>query len=54
MVIDPTESDGATRRATAPDPPNLRGTMLARPDPLRRIDLKELDRFHDAADKDDA
>ena len=53
MVIDPSEFDRATRRSMAPDPPNLKGTLLARADPIQRIDLKELDRFHGAAGKGD-
>jgi hypothetical protein len=32
-------------RATAPEPPNLRGTPLARHDTGVHVDLKELDRF---------
>lgn len=36
----------AQARAEAPDPPNLKGTFLARPDPRLQLDLKELDRFH--------
>jgi hypothetical protein len=43
----------ATLRTKVPDPPNLRGTALARPDSDRRkINLKDLDRFHAAHDKD--
>lgn len=30
----------------APDPPNLKGTLLARPDPRLSLDLKKLDEFH--------
>jgi len=39
---------------SAADPPNLRGTMLARPDPQRAIDLKDLDRFHSTPEKEDS
>lgn len=42
-----------SRSRTAPEPLNLRGTLLARPDPRLEMDLKELDRFHASADKDD-
>lgn len=41
-------------RPTATDPPNLRGTMLARPDPRYDLDLKALDRFHTVPEKDHA
>lgn len=41
-------------RSTPSDPPNLRGTVLARPDPRLQLDLKELDRFHARSEKDDA
>jgi len=41
-------------RSTTPDAPNLKGTLLARPDPRLRLDLKELDRFHTLPKKDDA
>ncbi|MBI4888122.1 MAG: hypothetical protein HY824_13590 [Acidobacteria bacterium] len=34
------------------DPPNLRGTLLARPDASLDLDLKELDRFHTTGNKD--
>lgn len=40
-------------RPASPDPPNLKGTLLARPDPRLQLDLKELDRFHTGS-KDDA
>jgi hypothetical protein len=40
-------------RPDAPDPPNLKGTLLARSDPRLQLDLKELDRFHTGS-KDDA
>lgn len=53
LATDPMEVDRATRQSMAPDPPNLKGTMLARPDPHQRIDLKELDGFHSLPDKDD-
>jgi hypothetical protein len=36
------------------DPPNLRGTLLARSDARRKLDLKDLDQFHDIPQKDDA
>ncbi|HEY5619806.1 MAG TPA: hypothetical protein VIK60_17830 [Vicinamibacterales bacterium] len=39
--------------AVAPDPPNLKGTALARTDPRVELDLKALDRFHNTG-KDDA
>ena len=51
---------GSHSRAMAPDPPNLGGTSLARPDPREQIDMEALDRFHspsgkkDPSDKDDA
>jgi len=38
-------------RADAPEPPNLKGTLLARPDPRLSLDLKELDRFHTLKDE---
>jgi len=38
-------------RPAAPDPPNLKGTLLARPDPRLSLDLKELDRFHTSKDE---
>lgn len=40
------------RRHTAPDPPNLRGTVLARSNPRHTLDIKTLDRFHSDVDKD--
>jgi hypothetical protein len=39
-------------RTTVPEPPNLRGTALARQESRAAFDLKELDRFH-AGDKQD-
>jgi hypothetical protein len=39
-------------RTKAPEPPNLRGTALARPDTRTTIDLKDLDRFHTIHDRD--
>ena len=52
------EMAGSHSRAMAPHPPNLAGTLLARPDPKLQLDLKELDRFpsrkDDFLDKDDA
>jgi hypothetical protein len=38
----------------APDPPNLRGTLLARPNPRLHFDVKTLDKFHTSSDNDDA
>ena len=52
-MIDPSEIDGATRKSNAPEPPNLRGTSLARADKMSRLDVKELDQFHTITDKDD-
>jgi hypothetical protein len=40
------------RRHSAPDPPNLRGTVLARSNPRHTLDIKTLDRFHSDVDKD--
>ena len=37
-----------------PEPPNLRGTMLAREDPRLQLDLKKLDEFDRVPDKGDA
>ena len=54
LIIDPSEVDRAARRSTVPDPPNLKGTLLARADAQRSMDLKDLDRFHSVPDKDDA
>jgi len=43
----------STLRMKVPDPPNLRGTALARPDSdTRKINLKDLDKFHAIHDKD--
>lgn len=42
----------ATRRSKTADPPNLRGTVLARPDARMKLDVKELDKFHTLGDKD--
>ncbi len=39
-------------RSRAPDPPNLRGTVLARSDPRAVVDLKDLDQFSTNHDKD--
>jgi hypothetical protein len=36
------------------DPPNLRGTLLARSEKRQKFDLKKLDEFHAPAEKDDA
>lgn len=44
--------DRSQTQSTAPDPPNLRGTLLARPAP-RQLDPKELDRFRSAPGKDE-
>jgi len=46
--IGPLETDSQIggERHDAPEPPNLRGTPLARQDASRSLDLKELDRFH--------
>ena len=41
-------------RSTAPDPPNLGGTSLARSDQREEVDLKALDDFQGAATKDGA
>lgn len=46
------DSDLARSNAATPDPPNLRGTLLARPDPRLHMDLKELDHFHTVPKKD--
>ena len=35
-----------SERPAPPDPPNLKGTLFARPDPRLKFDVKELDRFH--------
>ena len=40
-------------RAEPPEPPNLRGTIFARPDPRHQFDVKDLDRFHAQAKDDD-
>jgi hypothetical protein len=36
------------------DPPNLRGTLLARSETRHKLDLKDLDQFHKPPQKDDA
>ena len=41
-------------RQAASDPPNLRGTLLARTDPRHSLDLKELDSFHGGTQKEGA
>ena len=47
------DEPAATLRMKVPDPPNLRGTALARPDSdTRKINLKDLDRFHATHEKD--
>lgn len=53
----PVATDIEETIATPPivvDPPNLRGTLLARSDARQTLDLKELDQFHGAHQKDDA
>jgi hypothetical protein len=40
-------------RSPIPDPPHLKGTLLARRDRRLRLDLKELDRFHTLNEKED-
>ena len=47
------QSKAPGAKLAAPDPPNLKGTPLARPDPQLRFDVKTLDRFHTPSDKDD-
>jgi hypothetical protein len=43
-----------SRGGNAPDPPNLKGTALARSaNPRLRMNLEELDRFHTLNNKDD-
>ncbi len=51
MDFDATSSQD---RSAIPEPPNLGGTLLARPERPGRIEPKELDRFHSPTDKDDA
>lgn len=41
-----TDLDGVRAHPAPADPPNLRGTLLARPDARQHFDVKELDRFH--------
>jgi len=41
-----TDLDGTRAHPAPADPPNLRGTLLARPDSRQHFDVKELDRFH--------
>lgn len=53
LPITPGETDAGRRTRAAADPPNLRGTLLARADPRLKMDLKDLDRFHTITDKDD-
>ena len=43
----------ARSRRDAPDPPNLRGTLLARSNPRLTFDVKQLDEFHGPVNKDD-
>jgi hypothetical protein len=40
--------------ATIPEPPNLRGTLLARQSRRSRLDLKDLDQFDEVQNKDEA
>lgn len=47
------ESSPSSARAAAPDPPNLKGTVLARSDRRIEFDVKDLDRF-ETRTKDDA
>lgn len=54
LVIDLTEIDRATRRSSAPEPPNLKGTLLARSSTVRKVDLKALDKFNSLQVKDEA
>ena len=42
-----------SQHQTPSDPPNLRGTLLARHTARQAIDLKELDRFDGTSGKDD-
>lgn len=46
--------EARTQRSQAPDPPNLRGTLLARRNPRHRFEVKQLDAFDANAGKDDA
>jgi hypothetical protein len=45
---------GTSKAVVAPDPPNLKGTALARTESRVELDVKELDRFHNNPAKDDA
>lgn len=55
MAIGLGDRDRARQDQSTPtDPPNLRGTLLARPDSRLQLDLKQLDRFHNPSDKDDS
>ena len=47
------DSDQASRRRAPTEPPNLRGTLLARTEKRPTIDLKKLDTFHSSSDRDD-
>jgi hypothetical protein len=49
--IDPLRANGP---ATIPEPPNLRGTLLARQRRRSRLDLKDLDQFDEVPNKDKA
>ena len=51
--IIPDGETGGRRRAPS-EPPNLRGTLLARANKRPTIDLKQLDTFHSGSDKEDA
>lgn len=42
----------AAQRRNATDPPNLRGTLLARSNPRHRLDLHTLDEFDRDDEKD--
>lgn len=46
------DDEATPLRSKAPDPPNLRGTLLARSEPRAVVDLKDLDRFGTTHDKD--
>lgn len=52
-VGEPLEAREQARHKTA-DPPNLRGTALARADPRLKFDVTQLDTFHKTTDEDDA
>ena len=54
MLIRVGENQDTRSRAQskAAEPPNLGGTLLARPEP-QRLDPKQLDRFHGAPGEDE-